>query len=622
MSVTTGGTAPAMKYDQAIARFPWLDYGTFAIPDAWADVILWARYFWMQNGDYRQSMKMVGAYFITGLDFKNISDEEREDYTDFFEGPVNYRRECLALSMDFNAYGEAIRTMFFPTHRSLRCPQCGFEQPIEKVKWEWQNYDFSSKHDCPVCGNRAGFKYDRVDRKDTDMSKVRINRWDPSLIQVAWSAVSQRSAYWLRIPASLKKQINDGVEVVLRDIPWEFVEAVQQGVDLELETDMVFHEYHRDITGVMENGRGLSPAISNFRLLWLIQTLNRQDQAIAIDYITGLRLYSPTPQNSVSTGGPTSLGADPMLNRGGRDFVGAMQNIIQQHRADPTKRFTAPHPVTYQFTGGEGKSLSPYDMIAQRKEELLHASGVPVEFYKLNLQGQGAPMMLRLFEMMWTEIPSLYNSFLQWIVNHLVRSFKTVECKIGMKRTTIADDLDRKQALMSLMAGNQIAPSTALEPYGIDDIRAEIRKVFEHQRILAEEQQKSDEEMQKMQEAGILKSTTALPTPSAMAQGGAAGAPPVDPMTGQPMPPSPSQMATQGGNNPSLGDLEAQAQQIAQQLLPMPYEQRVPELKAIRETNRSLHALVMSQLKELRQQAQSQGGYQMIASMQGQQPVG
>jgi hypothetical protein len=619
MSVASAGIAPSMKYEQVIARFPWLDYGTFAIPDAWADVILWARYFWMQNGDYRQSMKMVASYFVTGLDFKDIADEEREDYKDFFNSSVNYSRECVALGMDFNAYGEVIRTMFFPTHRSLRCTDCGFEQPIKQAEYEWSNYDFVRKTPCPVCGQRAGAHLDRIDRKDTDMSKVRINRWDPSLIQVAWSAVSQKSAYWLRIPATLKKQINEGVEVVICDIPWEFVECVQQGRDLELDPDMVFHEYHRDITGVMENGRGLSPAVGNFRLFWLIQTLNRQDQAIAIDYITGLRLYSPTPQNSVSTGGPTSLGADPMLNRGGRDFVGSMSAIINQHRADPTKRFTAPHPVTYQFTGGEGKNLSPYDMIAQRKEELLHASGVPVEFYKLNLQGQGAPMMLRMFEMMWNEIPFIYNAFLQWIVNHLVRSFKTVECKISLKRTTIADDLDRKQALMSLMSGNQIAPSTALEPYGIDDIRAEIRKVFEHQRILAEEQQKSDEEMQKMQEAGILKQTTALPTPSSQQAG---AAPPVDPATGMPMPPSPSQMAQQGSGNMSLGDLEAQAQQIAQQLLPMPYEQRVPELKAIRETNKSLHALVMSSLKQMRQQAQSEGGYQMIASMAGQQPVG
>jgi len=619
MSIAAGGASPSLKYDQAVARFPWLDYGTFAIPDAWADVILWARYFWMQNGDYRQSMKMVASYFVTGLDFKDISDEEREDYKDFFKESVNYSRECVALGCDFNAYGEVIRTLFFPTHRSLRCTGCGFEQPIKQAEYEWKNFDFFRKSPCPLCGQRAGEKLDRVDRKDTDMSKVRVNRWDPALVQVAWSAASQQSAYWLRIPATLKKQITEGVEVVIKDIPWEFVECVQQQRDLELDPEMVFHEYHRDITGIMENGRGLSPAVSNFRLFWLIQTLNRQDQAIAIDYITGLRLYSPAPQNSVSTGGANSLGADPMLNRGGNDFVSSMRAIINSHRADPTKRFTAPHPVSYQFTGGEGKQLSPYDMIAQRKEELLHASGVPVNFYKLNLSDQGAPMMLRLFEVNWCEIPAMYNRFLQWIVNHLVNSFKTADCKIMLKRTTVADDLDRKQALMSLMSGNQIAPSTALEPYGIDDIRAEIRKVFEHQRILAEEQQKSDEEMQKMQESGVLKQMTALPNASAMA---GQGAPPGgDPSQGG-APPSPSAMAQQGGGNQSLADLEAQAQSIAQQLLPMPYEQRVPELKKIRETNKTLHSLVMSQLKDMRQQAQSAGGQQMIQGMAGQQPVG
>lgn len=600
----TNSSNAVLTYEQVMARFPWLDYGTFAIPEAWSDVILWSRYFWLQNGDYRRSMRMVAAYFVTSLDMPDIDDEEKDSYVQFFEKSVPYGRKCNEVGADYLAYGEVFRSPYFPIRRFLRCTSCHFEQPVQHAAYTWQNFQFVRSGTCLGCGGTAPLE--RVDRKDTDMSKVRINRWDPASMAVVWNAVTEESDYFLRIPPILKKQIKDGVKTVIHTIPWEFVECVRDNADLMFDRDMIFHDYIREITGVMENGRGISPAVANFRLFWLIQTLNRQSQAIAMDYITGLRIYSPTPQTNV---GNAAMSNDPVLNRGGKSFVNAMQTIINTHRMDPTRRFIAPHPVSYQFTGGEGKTIDPYDVILKRKEEMLHAVGVPVEFYKLNLTGQGTPMMLRLFEVMWTEIPQLYNNFLQWTVDHLVRRFKTQPTKISLKKTSVADDLEKKQAFLQLMSGNQISPATALSPWGIDDIRQEIRNTFKHQLILAEEQQRFDDEMEKKQEQGIMRAGTALPNASTQAQqaAGAGG----DPSTGG-APPSPSQTASQIGGNPTLSDMEQQAQQIAQQIVALPDAQRKQELKKIRESNKTLHSLVMSALNEIRQQAASAGGYQTI----------
>ena len=596
-----------------LRHYPWLDYATASIPDNWDDIVRWSRYFWMTNGDWAQSMHMVAAYFITDVDFADLEDEEEDSYSDFFNDDLEWKLEIEGCGLDFLAYGEIITTLYIPIRRYLRCPHCGFEEPIEQADFDWSDFKFKRTRPCKSCHTTGGW-LQRVDRKDQDMSKVRLVRWNPQYIDIYYQPISQRREVYLRIPQNIKRDIQNGIPGMLRDVPWEFVECVQKGVDLEFDDDAVFYRDMRTISGVMENGRGLPRSMHNYRLFWHIQTLNRQDQAVAIDYITGPRIWSPAPHGANAG---QAVMSDPLLNRDGGDFVGQMNNILMQQKRDPTRHFTAPHPVQYQFAGGEGKQISPWEMINMRKEELLHASGVPVEFYKLNLQSQGAPMMLRLFEMMWSCIPAMYNALLQWIVDRLVQHYQTENTKARLTPTHIADDLERKQALLTLMAGNQIAPQTALAPFGIKNIRDEIRKVFEHQLIMAEESQKFEEEMLQKQEQGVLQQTAMLPTPSTQAmaaQGG--GAPPGAAGGGAPPGGVPgaggAPMATGQGADTSMADLEMMAQQQAEQLVGLPYEQRRPILTDIKKSNPALHAMVTAKLEEIRSQAKNEGGYQMI----------
>ena len=571
----------------------------------------------MVNGDYAQSMRMVAAYFLTEIDFGDLADEEEESYKSFYEESLQWRLEAEGVGQDFLCYGEVINTLYIPIRRSLRCPQCGFEEPIEQADYEWANYEFVRKHPCKSCGAVGGALH-RVDRKDQDMSKVRVVRWNSHYIDIAYNPISQRRVVYLRIPQGIKRDIQRGIPVMLRDVPWEFVECVRLNVDLEFDEDAVFYSDMRTITGVMENGRGLPRSMHNYRLFWHIQTLNRTDQAIAIDYITGPRIWSPAPTGSAAG---QAIMTDPTLNRGGSDFVAHMNGILNQQKVDPTRHYTAPHPVEYQFAGGEGKAISPFEMINFRKEELLHSSGVPVEFYKLNLQSQGAPLMLRLFESMWVCLPAMYNSWLQWIGSQLVQHYQLEETRISLTPTHIADDLERKQALLSLMAGNQISPQTALAPFGIKNIRDEIKKVFEHQMVMAEEEMNFQEEMAKKQEQGVLGQTSALPTPSMMAQGGMGavggamlgGMPPAGGAGAGGMPPA----GGAAGGDGSMAGLEMQAQQIAEQLVALPYEQRRPQLTELSRSNPTLHALVKSKLEDIRSQAKNEGGYQAIQQMYG-----
>lgn len=63
-------------------------------------------------------------------------------------------------------------------------------------------------------------------------------------------------------------------------------------------------------------------------------------------------------------------------------------------------------------------------------------------------------------------------------------------------------------------------------------------------------------------------------------------------------------------------DLNAQAEGQAQQLLAMPYEMRRSQLTQIKKSNETLHALIIQKMQTMRQQAQTQGGLQILQGMQ------
>ena len=66
-------------------------------------------------------------------------------------------------------------------------------------------------------------------------------------------------------------------------------------------------------------------------------------------------------------------------------------------------------------------------------------------------------------------------------------------------------------------------------------------------------------------------------------------------------------------------DLMQQAEQIAMQMLGMPYELRRSELLKIKKSNETLHSLVIAKMGQVRQQAQTQGGFQMLQQQLGPQ---
>jgi len=566
-----------------------------------------------ENYTATQYGKYIGVREVrtTGVVDEVFCCQEMETHTFVLDGAI----------LTKNCYGNGFTSIYLPFKRFVRCTNCKLEQPLSEVSYKLEfnstrkkRLIWNRKQLCPRCNN--GAPYDVFDRRDPDLSKIKINRYDPSDIEIAQNGFSLRKEFYWRIPEETRRDILGRARIHIDDTPLEVLEAVAVNGRLRFEDDMLLHQSEVQISGLRTRGWGIPRAIANFRTAWLQQLTNKQDQAVAIDYTLGMRVISPTP---------TAGGQDPMVTTGMENFSARMQNMVQQQRNNPVGYHVSPYPLEYQFLGGEGANLLPPDKLKFRHQEYLNQLGVPLEYHQMNLSTQAAPMALRLFEAYWQGIPAFYNKILDWVVDTVSRAYGLDSTTVKMEKTTIADDMERKAVLLQLMSANQLSPQTALQPFGID-AHDEVKRVMSHQDYVARVQAEYDERAMKQQEMGVLKGMTQQQTPSMLQeqqmmqqQGAMGGGAPMDPMAaggamvagmgGIPM----GGMPGPTGQSPqSLTAISDQANQIAEQLVVMDDYSRKQELKALREGNKDLHDLVTSRLEDLRGQARSQGGQMLL----------
>jgi hypothetical protein len=224
--------------------------------------------------------------------------------------------------------------------------------------------------------------------------------------------------------------------------------------------------------------------------------------------------------------------------------------------------------------GGEARMLSPKDNIAFAMDELLNSLGFPSQLYTGSLDFRAFPVALRMFEKQWNSLVDGYNDLIAWLLKRLNRHFMWGGVTGTLRSVTLADDIERKFLIMQSAAGMDVSKTTALMPYGIDYMD-EQERVIEEQKEIQKLQQKAMEEEQAQQLAGSGDAGEGAP-------GGPVGATP--------------------------GDVYEQAGALAQQLLfQTPETLRRGELIKIKQSNPTLHALVLQRMDEIRQDMSSQG---------------
>jgi len=603
---------------------PYLDYASTQMPRSMYDVLRWCEYVWLTYGTYRMACQRVVRYFLTNIELTDASDDEKEKFEDFI-GPdhLNLLHE-LAISGDNRmAYGNEFLSIHVPFRRHLRCPKCSTEQPLKNMSYKWSDWKFIAKCKNPKC-KHAG-EFERVDRRSIEQDKLRVIHWSPHEMRILYHPITGHATYFWEIPPTVKNLIRRGNEFYLETTPWEIIEAVRQNKLFRFNDDVIYHMREEPISGVRDYGWGIPLIMGNFKQAWLIQVLKRYNEAIALDYIVPFRVITPNPGSTKE--------ADPLHHMNLGNFNNRVMGMFRDHRRDPTTIHALPFPVNMQLLGAEGKTLAPSELIDRETDELLNAQGIPAELYKGSLQVQAMPTALRLFERTWVSMVTGLNDMINWIFRRVSDLNNWENLKGRLQPVTMADDLERKQVMLQLAAGQQISRQTALAPFGIN-LRDEVKRMFEEEQFTQEQMARFQEEMAQKQELQqtMQMGAQGMP-PGGMPPGGAppggmppgaAGAMPPG-AAGGASPGAPPTMgagamagaAGGGGASVTVEDMAMQAEQLAYQMLGMPYEMRRSELLKIKRANETLHALVVSKMQTIRQQAKTEGGYAALQQAVG-----
>lgn len=580
---------------------PFQDYSGMYMPRDVSTMLRWCEILWGNNGTYRTAMERVVTYFLTQVEILDVSDGVRKRYLEFLNDMLKVISQIRMVGMDMLFYGNSFSSVFMPFRRYLRCSSCKFEQPIEEIVYEFKKFKFFGI--CAKC--RAKGELDVVDRRSMEQDRLRVVRWSPHQMEMLFHPISHSVQYIYNIPSDFRRHIADGLPFYVRHTPWEFVEAIRDNKPISFYDNIVFHGKEETLAGLPNRGWGIPRALSNFKQGFYVQVLKRYNEAIALDYIMPWRLITPAARGS---------GVDPALHINLGAFSGFVDGMVQEHRRDPLAIHSLPFPVEYQMLGGEARELAPHELMTVGLDELLNACGVPAELYKGTLQTTSFPPAIRMFESTWPHLVAAYNNWLNWLLEQIAVAFNWERARGRMTPVTLADDIEARILRLNLAAAGKISDTTALSSLGLD-LRDEVQRVFEEQKMREEEAAKSERERAQRMEMERRMAET-----SALRQGMLPGA---GPMTGPGVPPGVGPGGGLGapGTGPSglvtPSDVMDQAAQIAQQLLAMPEAQRRRQLSSIRQADATLHAAVKQQMTNYRGVARSVGQEQVLAEMSG-----
>lgn len=606
---------------------PFNDLATTQMPTTMKSALWWSEYIWTVMGTYRMAMERIVSYFITDLELGgDASDEEKVKYKDFLGQQLDVLSFLSLMMRDRLCYGNAFASVVVPFRRFLQCPKTGDMYPL-KVVYNNFNFEFNGDFDfvatCPKTGWRGPWQI--IDKPREESDHLILKRWSPHEIELLHDPYTDEVAYLWRIPEYYKRMIRDGNLYHLERVSRQVLAAVKHDLLFRFNADTVFHMKEPTLAGIRNMGWGLPRSLINYRQIWYVQVLRRYNEAIALDYVIPFRLITPAAGGSGSSVGGV-MTQDPMSVYAAGDFRAQVRNMVNRRRRDPASWQVLPFPVNYQMLGGDAKQLAPTELITQGFETLLNETGTPVEFYQGSLSVQAAPIALRLFESTHRQLVSDANRFLQWVCNSISRIMSWELVDASLKRVTIADDMQKQMSALQLMMGQQLSGTSGLAAIGYD-WETEQKRLAEEARKQQELQARQQEEME---QAGFAAEIAKGMNP-AMQQGAAGGQPgamPADPSAaggGNPVGPD-AQSAMGAGNTPvssyieSMGpnvpvtpnDLQASAEQLANELLGLPESQKDSQLRQLKQFNPTLHALVRQKMDEIRRNARMQGGAMLM----------
>ena len=545
--IASRGTVANSKYTR-LYNNPMFDYLSEMLPQNIKDLFKWCELVYHSVPVLANGIRKLVNYPVTNFSYVDESEDIRDATKELVES-LHLKAALLDLGTDRYVYGNGFRTVYFPFQRFLKCKSCGQLTAIDKAKFAVRKKSIELA--CS-CGHKGPATIEDVDTED--ISALRIVRWDPKQIELIQNPITGSTAYYYAMPKNLVSAIRRGDLTVLSDTPKLFVEAALQGKNVKMGNNF-FHSKATSLSGYA-SGWGISPLTATLKTYMYMSVLRKASEAIGMEHITPQRILFPQTNGS----------SDPSVMGSMRRWKDEVNAALDRWRLDPNYVMTAPFPTGVTNIGSQGRALAPIEEIKDARQEMAMAIDIPPNVLMGDATIQASAISLRMLENQLTPTTESLQDFANWVIDMINAKFNKHYCHVDLIPFRLADDMMNKQLLLQAM-GQAVSKSTVLESLNLDP-DDEIERL--KQEALQEHSTQRDiEETIQHREQNI----------AAQAQDNA--------------------MSMETGQIPLYNQQKmiAMAQQKAQELLTIPYEQRKSVLSQLQNEDYVMWALVSKQLE-------------------------
>lgn len=557
---------------------PLFDYLGEYLPTDIKKLFAWAEHVYFNTPVIANAIKKYINYPVTDIVYESPASDVRDRTKYLLENILNIKSHLIEVGTDYLIYGNAFRSISFPTVKFVKCKntKCelhehGINANTANIRTRGSKLQFF----CPSCKSWVYGEFNEM--SIMDINKISIIRWNPHTIDIKYNDISGDIFHYYNIPSGLQQSIKTGDRDILLTTPKLFLDAVQSNNVVKFGSNFI-HIKAPSIAG-MFSGWGISPLAHTLKMYLYMAILRKSNEAIALDQIT--------PKNILYPQGTTS---DPAMASSMADWRKNITSALDRWKTDPNFIMTAPYPTGVVNIGSQGKGLLVNEHILDAEQNMVRALDIPTELIYGTTNINNSGVTLRLLENQLIPYTSQLVRYVNWLIDTINNFFNTDYCHINFSPFRLSDDVFKQQLLTSLV-GNVISKSSYQAALGLDTDR-------ERERII---QESVDDTLMQRE---IEKQVNAITNTIAQQAQQEAEA-------------QQQQLSMPQYNQQAL---IAQADELALQIAQTPEEARDQEWAKLQQSDYIMYALVKARTEQLRTSMRAQGA--AMLSQQNMQQAG
>lgn len=435
---------------------PAFDYLTSFVPRKLRDLLKWAEFLVYNSAHVYALVRKFGELPITRFVFGTPSPMSRDKHKALFEQDLRAKGFLTEASFDRHVYGNAFASVLEPFVRYLQCAKCNTREGIDSADWTYNADAVEFRHLCRVCNRRGVARC--IDEPLLVASKIKLQRWDPKLMDINFNPITGDREYYYEIPRDTVEQVRAGNRMIVSTMPMAFLETIKARKAFKFAPDSIYHMRAPGPAGT-ESAWGFPPLTSALKLFLFAAILRRANEAIALEHITPFRVVHPM-QNIAS--------ADPHAGTDLAVWRGQLTNEYKLWRRDPLRMQISPIPIGVQNIGGDGRALLTIAELQEAEKAIVISMGVPLEFLTGGLGQTRGEITLRMVEnQLQTHIEDL-NGLTNWIEKKVSRFMGWPSVPTRLADFKLIDDVENKGIYMQMWQAGKLSDTKIGEVLGID----------------------------------------------------------------------------------------------------------------------------------------------------------